>query len=246
MINVAPEVDVACALQFEMAKQRAPNFVYARDMQDYSFGRKGGAEVLESHDLPNADPLVMLDIGAGRGTFLSEVQDHTLRSIRPIGLTAAATTMPVSPARNKIHWEYGDIQRPSTWTPPDVLRPGTVDLAVSAMTFRHLVDPLRALHNAIQLLKPEGELFVDMIPVVLPIEDSDRLAEMVREELRPYEGEHGVKYKLAGNIRSLTTLFLQEAHFHSQVSPPAFEGIVPRMVPTMRQLVVYDFADKAA
>jgi SAM-dependent methyltransferase len=136
--------------------------VYAYHPDDYYFGAlaKSGYSVLGL--LPDNEAPRVLDIGAGDGLFLRGILDKPqYRDVQALAFTALERGH--SGDDTGISWISGDFQRRGTWKPNDAIRPESVDLAVSALTFVHLVHPLRALVNAYDTLSLGGHLLIDLV-----------------------------------------------------------------------------------
>lgn len=176
--------EAACQEQFASAVRAVNRFVHASDADDYYFGGTVGLGTL--HYLPDdVERPAVLDIGAGYGTFLEAALDKSPRDIRAIGLVAVdARRCNNSP----IEWVFGDFQRPQTWNPKDTLRPDSIDLAVSSLTFMHFADPIRGLRNALNLLKPGGHLFIDNMRLPVTPEHAPAVSELVIAGLQKNPG----------------------------------------------------------
>lgn len=165
----AASSDELCREQFKAARIADANFVHAYDADDYAFGVDPYCGPVRGTLVTSVLPYevqrnaTVLDIGAGYGTFLEAVRHVALPgdNLRTIGFTAVRNSF--TAATQDIEWVYGDFQRPATWRPSGTLQPESIDMAVSELTYQHFADPLRALKNAWDLLKPGGHLLINDI-----------------------------------------------------------------------------------
>jgi SAM-dependent methyltransferase len=147
--------------------------MYAAEAQDYMVSPDAFGHIMT---MPGRSPLTILDIGAGEGTFLQALRRGSRRPIRAIGFTAVRSD---GPEPEGIEWVYGDFQRPETWESERPLEPESVDVAVSNLTFIHMVHPLGALENAVRLLRPGGRLFADFASIRLDPETAPAAAHVI-------------------------------------------------------------------
>lgn len=211
MINVLS--DRACEEQFSLATELVNSFVHAAHIEDYYFDAVSGAGVLSVIPEEIAHPTI-LDIGAGYGTFLREVRRISDREMRTVGLVA------VDGRRSddeRIEWVFGDFQRPETWTPGGTLELETVDLAVASLVFQHFADPLRALGNAIDLLKPGGSLFVDTIKVPHRQGEATLVQDTLEQSLGANAGRFG--YSLHCEDDGIESLVVTGLHYQKKIEP---------------------------
>ena len=154
-----PGVERLCASQLETAIITDLKYVHAVDANDYRFGSipRTGLNVLQL--LSDQEEHTILDIGAGFGTFLEEAKNVRGSSLRAIGFTAVGNNF-TNRLDGEIDWVFGDFQRANTWY-PRTIEPGTVDLAVAFLAFRHFAHPLSALQNAYRTLKNGGNLIIE-------------------------------------------------------------------------------------
>jgi SAM-dependent methyltransferase len=159
-------VEAACEVQYNNAlwRHNEGNYAFRESLGIGYDGDEGVPEWAKSLGtiIEQADqPLAVLDIGAGDGSFLKGLLTQTSRIRRAIGFTAAVELR--GKVAKDIEWVTGDFQRPNTWSPRFALESESIDIITSGRTFTFFVDPLRALENALSLLKPDGHVFIDHI-----------------------------------------------------------------------------------
>jgi len=229
-MTTVEQVERACEEQFTLAQSPmlVRNYRYTPESDDYFFGGfiPHGTDVLGpviwAADNNRAS---VLDLGAGKGTYLAKaIQAYGPDAIRPIGLTALAHPGQVD---DRIDWVYGDIQRPNTWQPDDILLPESIDVAVSNLLFRNLVHPVRALANAIHLLKEGGEMFVDGIEIKLDPKTAQDAIGLIKQALDVNTGSYGygLHYDDQNLYQHVATI--KELHFVKNTDEKIFDGLVP-------------------
>jgi SAM-dependent methyltransferase len=151
-------VERACADQFEIAIQLDRNYVHAGDADEYCFGNRARSGMGVLRLISDIEAPTVLDIGAGYGTFLREAMSYRSDELRAIGFTAIQNDWTNGAG---IEWVFGDFQRLETWSPDGTIQTGSIDLAVSSLTFQHFAHPLSAMSYAFDSLRVGGHLLID-------------------------------------------------------------------------------------
>ncbi|HEY5442767.1 MAG TPA: methyltransferase domain-containing protein [Candidatus Saccharimonadales bacterium] len=191
-------------------------------------------------------PLTLLDIGAGAGAYLAEAKQQRGSSLRAVGITA----LKHFPEQPGVEYVYGDIQRQATWQPQESLTAGSVDIAVSCLTFQHLIDPLAALRNTFSLLKPGGHLFVDAVILPLPARRAAKeVAAAIGAGLRANTGQYGCSYGIRSLAESHSSLIGDRSvkciEFGGHLRKDGgslFEGLEPHIAGKSDPIIAYSLA----
>lgn len=126
----------------------------------YTFGDKSSDDFV-NHMMSRSfsKPWKLLDVGTGDGQFLTHVKKNFGNQVESIGISASdlrsnSRDIPddqyllLNAEKILSHLNFKDY-------------PASFDGIVSAYTFMHLLDPLCALAQLYELLKPQGVLYVD-------------------------------------------------------------------------------------
>lgn len=103
----------------------------------------------------NCEPFLICDLGTGDGSFLLNLL--SMKNIIGYGTSVKDTRSPIfkNSAIND-NFIIGDLENISKY-----FLANSFDVCVSALTFQHLTDPLRALCQVYEILKPNGFLIID-------------------------------------------------------------------------------------
>lgn len=180
-------------------------------------------------------PVNILDIGAGHGTFLEKLMDSTTNIGRAIGFTAA-----IEPRGKGVEWVTGDFQRQNTWLPQTTLAPESIDIITSGRTFTFFVDPLRGLENAFKLLRPGGHAFIDGM-LFLTENRKQLAAKTIAAKLDELSSRKaGVDIDIATMDAQTERLFPIKIHLQKGSKDPDFRNIVrTRIWNSTQNQVVY-------
>jgi len=181
--------------QFENAVEmtRECRYVNVNFQDDYYFGSifNSGVNTLLATHSEVGKGFTVLDVGYGNGTFLREVAAR-YPSAHKIGMAAVSRD-----EFNDAVIITGDIARADTWesSAGTLPEPGSVDVAVSHLTFMHLANPINGLANVLRLIKPSGRLYIDHLRLSADPADFDVLENTLHEVLAGHVKYPNISFK---------------------------------------------------